>query len=108
MEVKDLNPILIGPTSVCPLIDEFTYTLEDTANMDRVSWEISGGVILEKTPNSVKVKWGAPNPNAKLTATPYTDQGCLANPWCWMWQLQRRLSPPCPLAAPDYVAQMRF
>lgn len=76
VEVKDLNPILIGPTSVCPLIDEFTYTLEDTANMDRVSWEISGGVILEKTPNSVKVKWGAPNPNAKLTATPYTDQGC--------------------------------
>ncbi|WP_409809220.1 PKD domain-containing protein [Algoriphagus sp.] len=76
VEVKDLNPILIGPESVCPLIDEFTYTLEDTTNMERVVWTISGGTILEETPISVKVKWGVPNPKAKLTAIPFTDQGC--------------------------------
>jgi len=75
--VKDLNPVLLGSESVCPLIDEFTYTLEDTANMNRVRWSISGGTILEETPISVKVKWGAPNPNATLSAIPYTDQGCV-------------------------------
>ena len=76
VEVKDLFPILLGPESVCPLIDEFTYTLEDTANLDRVEWAILGGTIVEETPISVKIKWGAPNPNAKLSAIPYTDQGC--------------------------------
>ncbi|WP_111669986.1 PKD domain-containing protein [Algoriphagus litoralis] len=76
VEVKDLSPILLGPESVCPLIDEFTYTLEDTTNLDRVEWTILGGTILEETPISVKVRWGAPNPNAKLSAIPYTDQGC--------------------------------
>jgi hypothetical protein len=76
VDVKNLRPILIGPESVCPMIDEFTYILKDTTNMDRVAWRISGGTILEETPISVKVKWGEPNPNAKLTAVPFTVQGC--------------------------------
>lgn len=76
VEVKAVFATLIGPESVCPLIDEFTYTLEDTLNVKRVEWEISGGTILEETLTAVKVKWGAPNPNAKLSAQAFTEQGC--------------------------------
>lgn len=77
VEVKSLKPVLIGPETACPLIDEFTYSLVDTVNVHRVNWEIVGGTILEESKSSVKVKWGTPNPNAKLSAIPFTDQGCL-------------------------------
>lgn len=80
VEVKAIEAELIGPESVCPLIDEFTYTLEDTLNVKRVEWKISGGTILEESLTSVKVKWGAPNPNESLTALPFTDQGCPGKP----------------------------
>jgi PKD repeat protein len=76
VEVEAVLAELQGPESVCPLIDEFTYTLEDTLNVKRVDWEISGGTILEESLTSVKVKWGAPNPNAKLSAQPFNEKGC--------------------------------
>lgn len=76
VEVKSVEAKLTGPESVCPLIDEFTYMLEDTLNVKRVDWEISGGTILEESLTSVKVKWGAPNPNAKLRAIPFNAEGC--------------------------------
>lgn len=99
VEVKDLNPILLGPESVCPLIDEFTYTLEDTANMDKVVWKIIGGTILEETPISVKVKWGAPNPNAKLTAIPFTDQGCPGEELILNVNITETIEPALPLGS---------
>ncbi len=76
VDVKAIEAQLTGPTSVCPLIDEFTYTLEDTLQVKRVEWKISGGTILEESLTSVKVNWGAPNPNAKLTAVPFNAEGC--------------------------------
>jgi hypothetical protein len=97
VEVKDLIPILIGPESVCPLIDEFTYTLEDTANMNRVVWTISGGTILEETPISVKIKWGAPNPNAILSAIPFTDQGCPGEELILNVNITETIEPSSPL-----------
>lgn len=99
VDVKDLNPILTGPESVCPLIDEFTYTLEDTANMDRVVWTISGGTILEETPISVKVKWGTPNPNATLSALPFTDQGCPGEELILNVNITETIEPALPLGS---------
>lgn len=99
VEVKDLTPILLGPESVCPLIDEFIYTLEDTAALDRVVWSINGGTILEETPISVKVRWGAPNPNASVSAIPYTDQGCPGEELILVVNVTDSIEPALPLGS---------
>lgn len=97
IEVKNIAPLLLGPETACPLIDEFTYTLEDTVNVHRVDWEIVGGTLIEESKASVKVKWGSPNPNAKLTAIPFTDQGCAGEPLVLDVAVTEKIEPALPV-----------
>ncbi|OYX11070.1 MAG: hypothetical protein B7Z16_17770, partial [Algoriphagus sp. 32-45-6] len=80
VEVKGAEGVLSGPLSVCPAIDEVEYFLTDTINLSQVSWEVKGGTILSENLTSVKVKWGAANPNAEIIATLFNEEDCPRQP----------------------------
>lgn len=76
VEVKEVGGQLAGPDTVCPLIDEFVYTLEDAGQLGSIQWEVVGGTVLEEKDNQIKIKWGATGTAAKVKAIPYTEAGC--------------------------------
>jgi hypothetical protein len=80
VEVVESQGALEGPDTVCPLIDLATYTFENIENTAKVRWEVSGGQIVQTTDYTAQVKWGAPNPNAKIVAFPMTKEGCEGEP----------------------------
>lgn len=76
VEVKKVAAKLQGPTSVCPGMDEFTYSLTDQINFKTALWEVDGGQILSKTDSTITVKWDGNNPAASIKATPVAQNGC--------------------------------
>jgi hypothetical protein len=76
VEVKEVAAKLLGPTSVCPGSDEFTYSLTDRINFKTALWEVAGGQILAQTDSTVTVKWDEINPAASIKATPVASNGC--------------------------------
>lgn len=80
VEVVESQGELEGPDTVCPLIDEATYTFENIQNTAKVRWEVTGGQIVQKGDFTAQIKWGAPNPNAKIVAYPLTKEGCEGEP----------------------------
>ncbi len=77
VEVLETQGELDGPTKVCPLIDEGTYSFVNTLNTERVVWEVVGGKIVEENDFTAVIKWGEFDPEAKVIATPVTAAGCL-------------------------------
>jgi PKD repeat protein len=67
---------LIGQTSVCPDVEEMIYKLGEKVNVDSVFFEVEGGIIVERYQDSVLVNWGPANDNAKVIATPFSENGC--------------------------------
>ncbi len=80
VSVLELKGEIIGQTSVCPDVEEVIYKLENTAHVGKVSFEVEGGTIIETYPDSVLVNWGPANENAKVIATPFTEEGCPGEP----------------------------
>jgi hypothetical protein len=77
VEVLESEGELTGPENVCPDIDEAVYLFENYQNTERVIWEVVGGEIIEEDDFAVKVKWGSFLPDARVTAIPVTELGCL-------------------------------
>jgi hypothetical protein len=80
VEVIETQGALEGPDTVCPLIDEATYTFENIQNTAKVRWEVTGGQIVQASDFTAQIKWGAPNPNARIVAYPLTKEGCEGEP----------------------------
>lgn len=76
VEVFDLSAELKGETSVCPDVEEAIYKITDKLNVFEVDFQVEGGSIIEDYGDSVRVAWGSANPDAKLIAIPYTENGC--------------------------------
>ncbi|WP_075351198.1 PKD domain-containing protein [Algoriphagus marinus] len=76
VKVEKVGATLIGPTSVCPDSDEFTYTLEDRTNFETAIWTVDGGQVISETDSTITIKWGAANPAAKVQAIPVAPNGC--------------------------------
>lgn len=76
VEVKKVAAKLLGPNSVCPGIDEFTYSLTDRINFKTALWEVDGGQIISQTDSTITVKWDGINPAATVKATPVAPNGC--------------------------------
>jgi gliding motility-associated-like protein len=76
VEVKKVAAKLLGPTSVCPGLDEFTYSLTDRINFKTALWEVDGGQIISQTDSTITVKWDGINPSASVKATPVAPNGC--------------------------------
>jgi hypothetical protein len=71
---------LVGQTSACPDVEEMVYKLKDRVNVDSVSYEVEGGLIIQNYGDSIVVNWGPANPKAKVAAILYTENGCLNVP----------------------------
>lgn len=78
VEVLESTAELVGANSVCPDVEELIYKLDFPVNIKSVTFEVEGGTIVENYGDSVLVNWGPANPNAKITATPLSTNGCLA------------------------------
>ncbi|WP_158860368.1 PKD domain-containing protein [Lunatibacter salilacus] len=80
VEVMDPKAELVGQTTVCPYIEEVMYRLVDKQDITETEFEAIGGEILESYVDSVLVRWGPSNPDAKLIMTPYAENGCPGRP----------------------------
>jgi hypothetical protein len=67
---------IVGPNSVCPDIDEIIYTIDSDQPISKIDWRVEGGEIIDDTEETVTIRWGPANPNARLFAIPYNLQGC--------------------------------
>nr|MBI1228538.1 PKD domain-containing protein [Cytophagales bacterium] len=75
VDVIDPKAELVGQTNVCPF-EEVMYRLVDKRDITDTKFEAIGGEILESYKDSVLVRWGPSNPDAKLIMTPYAENGC--------------------------------
>lgn len=71
-----------GLNSVCPDVEELNYGFFSEIPFSKVEWIADGGEVVEITSNGAraKVRWGTTNPEASLTAIPYTVEGCPGEP----------------------------
>ncbi len=76
VEVLETKLDLLGSQSVCPLVEEVMYRVKNKQNIGRMEFEVEGGVILKAYSDSVLVKWGPSNPNAKVRVLPFSANGC--------------------------------
>lgn len=76
VEVLETKAELIGSQSVCPDVEEVMYRVKNKENISRIEFDVEGGVILETYADSVLVRWGASNANAKVTMQPFSANGC--------------------------------
>lgn len=76
VEVLDTKVELFGSQSVCPLVEEVMYRVKNKENISRMQFEVEGGTILQSYADSVLVRWGPSNPNAKVRVLPFSANGC--------------------------------
>jgi hypothetical protein len=78
VEVRDVEGEILGVTSVCPDVEEITYSFKSADPFQKVIWRQEGGEIIDSDEEKglVTIRWGAANPNARLYATPFTLEGC--------------------------------
>ncbi|WP_332914543.1 PKD domain-containing protein [Algoriphagus boritolerans] len=80
VEVFEAKGELLGETSVCPEVEQVMYRLKDLINVNKASFEVEGGVIVEDYGDSVLVNWGPANPDAILRLIPFSENGCPGAP----------------------------
>jgi len=78
VEVTDVEGEIIGAISVCPDVEEITYSFKSADDFQKVAWRQEGGEIinLDEKKGLVTIRWGATNSNAWVYATPFTKEGC--------------------------------
>ncbi|MDA1269580.1 MAG: PKD domain-containing protein [Bacteroidetes bacterium] len=76
VEVLETKADLIGSQSVCPLVEEVMYRVKNKQNIGQMTFEVEGGTILQSYSDSVLVRWGPSNLNAKVRALPFSANGC--------------------------------
>jgi len=80
VDVIDPKAELVGQNAVCPFNEEVMYRLVDKQDITDTKFEAIGGEILESYKDSVLVRWGPTNPDAKLIMIPYAENGCPGRP----------------------------
>jgi hypothetical protein len=97
--VLEITAELIGQSSVCPDVEEMVYKLKDRVNVDSVVYKAEGGVIIQNYGDSILVNWGPANPNAKVIAIPFTENGCPGEPITLSVVINQRIEAELPLGA---------
>ncbi|TDQ19184.1 gliding motility-associated-like protein [Algoriphagus boseongensis] len=80
IQVLETKAEIVGEQSVCPDIEEIVYYLKGKENFSKGVFEIEGGEIIQDYGDSVLVKWGGANDNAKLRILPFSPNGCPGEP----------------------------
>jgi PKD repeat protein len=76
VEVLETKVDLIGSQSVCPLVEEVMYRVKNKQNIGRMVFEVEGGTILQSYSDSILIRWGPSNQNAKVRVLPFSANGC--------------------------------
>jgi len=76
VEVLETKVELLGSQSVCPLVEEVMYRVKNKQNISKMTFEVEGGTILQSYSDSVLIRWGPSNPNAKVRVLPFSANGC--------------------------------
>ena len=78
VEVNEISGEISGIASACPEVEELLYIFESADAFSKVTWKIEGGEVLEvnEAAGTVRVRWGAANPDASILAIPFTLEGC--------------------------------
>jgi hypothetical protein len=78
VEVKTVEGEIRGIDSACPGVEEITYSFRSTEPFSKVNWEQFGGEIIDQNEveGFVTIRWGETNPDAFVSAIPYTTEGC--------------------------------
>jgi PKD repeat protein len=76
VEVLETKVELVGSQSVCPEVEEVMYRVKNKENISRMTFEVEGGTILQSYSDSVLVRWGPSNTNAKVRVLPFSANGC--------------------------------
>ncbi len=76
VNVVETNGEIKGLTSVCPEVEEIEYNFGSENNYDLIEWKAEGGEVIESTGTRAVIRWGEANPDAKVIAIPYTEEGC--------------------------------
>jgi gliding motility-associated-like protein len=97
--VLEITAELVGQSSVCPDVEEMVYKLKDRVNVDSVVYKAEGGVIIQNYGDSILVNWGPANPNAKVIAIPFTENGCPGEPITLSVFINQRIEAELPLGA---------
>lgn len=75
-QVLELSTEIEGETSVCPDVEQIIYKITEADNITTVEFSVEGGTILENYGDSVLVAWGPANPDARVIAIPFGENGC--------------------------------
>ncbi|GAB3667800.1 hypothetical protein GCM10028791_43410 [Echinicola sediminis] len=97
VDVLETKGELEGATMACPDVDEITYTLVNSENVERIDWEVSGGQIVSSTDSSATVLWGGSNDQAFIKAFPFTAEGCPGAPFQTDVVINQRIEPMAPI-----------
>jgi len=88
---------MTGATMACPDVDEISYELINTENIDHVDWQVGGGEIVSSNNTSATVLWGPTNDQAYVLAIPYTEEGCPGKPIRTEVIINQRIEPESPI-----------
>jgi len=78
--VLETKADLVGAQSVCPDVEEVMYRVKNKQNIASMEFQVEGGTILQTYTDSVFVRWGPSNPNAKVRVLPFSANGCPGPP----------------------------
>ncbi len=95
-------PSIAGPVEICP--DQFyIYTAQSNLFNAAFTWQVNdGGVISQKTGNSINVKWGDTAPfELSLRQSDIGGPGCLSDPA----NLTAKLLPPFSISGPSLLCR---
>ncbi|QDH79221.1 PKD domain-containing protein [Echinicola soli] len=76
VEVVESIANLTGNSMVCPEVEEVMYYIEEKEHLEEATFQAIGGEVLENYGDSVLVRWGKENADAKLVMNPYSENGC--------------------------------
>ncbi|MFD2201413.1 PKD domain-containing protein [Shivajiella indica] len=78
VNVQTVEGEIIGLTSVCPEVEEITYSFRSPEEFSKVEWKQEGGEIIDLNEEEglVTIRWGKTNPDAFVLAIPFTMEGC--------------------------------
>jgi len=96
IEVLESGFIIEGIDKVCPLVEEHWYEAVDRENVSSIDWIVEGGEIVETDEYRVLIRWGEPNPEAKLSGTPKGNNGCPGKPVEFLVNINQIIEPGLP------------
>ena len=99
---------ITGPVSVCPDVENISYSVEGPAD-NSYEWEVVGGNIISGQGTAeILVNWGAANNLASVKVTPFNGLGCRGEDVLLNVVINKRLEPAAPQSSSPTADEVCF